>query len=114
MSVPASTIAVVRRSHSSSDPSHHSTRSGLVSAAISRTHATSLACFVGGLSSPGTVRAEVIDGSTRARQGDCENYNKQLHPRPSRVLRSRRPLFPDPLHLLHRRAQRAEPVVTVL
>src|SRR3954451_18386692 len=115
MRVPASTIWVVRRSHSSSEPSHHSTRSGLVSAAISRTHATSFACLVGALSSPGIVGAEVmLMGSTRATGGDCENYNKQLHPRLSRVLRSRRALFAHSLDLFHRGAQCTQPLVAVL
>src|SRR4051794_28093695 len=113
--VPASTIAVMSRSHSSSEPSHHATRSGLVSAAISRTHATSFACLVGASSSPGIVGAEVmLMGSTRATGGDCENYNKQLHPRLSHVLRSRWALFAHSLDLFHRRAQRTQPVVAVL
>src|SRR4051794_10862816 len=113
--VPASTIAVMSRSHSSSEPSHHATRSGLVSAAISRTHATSFACLVGASSSPGIVGAEVmLMGSTRATGGDCENYNKRLHPRLSHVLRSRRALFAHPLDLFHRSAQRTQPLVAVL
>src|SRR3569833_2559185 len=40
-SVPASTSSSVRRVHSASEPSHHATRSGLVSTTTSRTHATS-------------------------------------------------------------------------
>src|SRR4051794_25592287 len=113
--VPASTIWVVRRSHSSSEPSHHSTRSGFVSAAISRTHATSFACLVGALSSPGIVGAEVmLMGSTRATGGDCENYNKQLHPRLSRVLRRRRDLFAHSPDLLHRGTPGTPPLVALL
>jgi hypothetical protein len=38
MNVPAATISSHRRRYSSSLPSHHAMRSGLVSAAISRTH----------------------------------------------------------------------------
>src|SRR4051794_31938381 len=53
--VPASTSFCVRRSHSSSLPSTHTTWSGVVSSAISRTHASRRACVVGALSSPGVA-----------------------------------------------------------
>ena len=53
--MPPSTISWVRRSHSSWDPSHHSTRSGLVRAATSSTHSRSFLLRVGGFSRPGTV-----------------------------------------------------------
>ncbi len=39
--VPLSTSSVVSRSHSSCEPSHHTTASGLVSSAIPRTQAAS-------------------------------------------------------------------------
>ena len=55
--VPASTSCVVMRSHSSSDPSHHTTRSGVVSSATSRTQDSSSAFAVGAPSIPGTVIA---------------------------------------------------------
>ena len=45
--VPAATSSVVSRVHSSSDPSHHTTRSGWVSSATSVTHAVSRAWLVG-------------------------------------------------------------------
>src|SRR5690606_37822996 len=52
-SVPASTSSSVRRRHSSADQSHHTTRSGVVSAATSWTQASSRGCSVGACSSPG-------------------------------------------------------------
>src|SRR5579875_2992958 len=58
--VPDSTSSLVSRSHSSSDPSHHTTRSGVVSSATSRTQAMSFLCRVGALSRPGTVLAVVL------------------------------------------------------
>src|SRR5690606_33660522 len=51
--VPAATSSSVRRRHSSADPSHHTTRSGVVSAATSWTQASSRGCSVGACSSPG-------------------------------------------------------------
>ncbi len=54
VSVPCSTRRPVSRSHSSSEPSHHSTRSGLVSSAIPRTHSISSVWPVGAWSRPGT------------------------------------------------------------
>src|SRR5690606_24798052 len=54
VSVPCSTRRPVRRSHSASEPSHHSTRSGLVSSAIPRTHSISSVWPVGAWSRPGT------------------------------------------------------------
>ena len=45
--VPASTISWQRRSYSSAEPSHQWTESGSVSAAISSTQLSSLACLVG-------------------------------------------------------------------
>src|SRR5688572_15955926 len=53
--VPASTNSSVRRPHSSSDPSHQTTRSGVVSSATSVTQATSPAWEVGAGTSPATV-----------------------------------------------------------
>ena len=41
VNVPVSTSRPVNRSHSSSDPSHHTTSSGWVRSAISRTHLAS-------------------------------------------------------------------------
>ncbi len=55
--VPASTRRVVTRSHSSSDPSHHTIRSGVVSSATSRTQDRRRAFSVGASSIPGTVAA---------------------------------------------------------
>src|SRR4051794_19895966 len=55
--VPASTSFVVVRSHSSSEPSHHTTRSGEVSSATSRTQESRRAFVVGASSIPGTVTA---------------------------------------------------------
>ena len=49
MKVPLSTSSWHRRSYSSADPSHHSTVSGSVSAAISSTHAISFLLVVGGM-----------------------------------------------------------------
>ena len=46
-SVPASTSSVVSRCHSCSEPSHHTTASGVVSAATSRTQARSPGWRVG-------------------------------------------------------------------
>ena len=57
--VPEATINLVRRCHSSSEPSHHSTRSGLASWAISSTHSSNCLFLVGGFSRPGMV----INGS---------------------------------------------------
>lgn len=54
-SVPAATRWVVNSRHSSSDPSHQYTRSGVVSAATSRTHSSRSAWVVGAWSSPGTA-----------------------------------------------------------
>src|SRR3954469_7968448 len=53
--VPASTSCWVSRSHSSSPPSTHTTRSGVVSSAISWTQASSRAWVVGALSRPGVA-----------------------------------------------------------
>ena len=53
--VPPSTSSEVRRSHSSSEPSAHSTRSGWASTAISSTHSRSFLLRVGGFSRPGIV-----------------------------------------------------------
>ena len=51
--VPASTSRDVSRSHSSAEPSHHSTRSGWVSSAISSTQSDQAAVCSRGLISPG-------------------------------------------------------------
>ncbi len=48
------------RSYSSAEPSHHSTRSGVVSAATSSTHSISF-LFVVGRVAVGTVIAPVLD-----------------------------------------------------
>ena len=72
--VPASTRLVVTRSHSSSDPSHQTIRSGVVSSATSRTHDSRRAFAVGASSIPGTVAAVMgclLDG--RARWPDLGN-----------------------------------------
>ncbi len=53
--VPASTISWVRRSHSASEPSHHSMRSGCVRLATSSTHSSNFLFFVGGFSKPAIV-----------------------------------------------------------
>ena len=68
--VPPATSRSVRRTHSSSEPSHHSTRSGLVSSATSRTQSRSRACRVGAVSSPGTAVAVIAHSSMVA--GDRE------------------------------------------
>src|SRR5690606_12367269 len=47
VNVPCSTRRLVRRTHSSSEPSHHSIRSGWVRAAICLTHETNSALLVG-------------------------------------------------------------------
>ncbi len=52
-SVPASTNRVVSRSHSPCEPSHHTTCSGVVSSATSRTQASSRRWVVGARSRPG-------------------------------------------------------------
>src|SRR3954469_12101436 len=63
--VPASTSCWVSRSHSSSLPSTQTTRSGVVSSAISWTQASSRAWVVGALSRPG-VATEVTGISISA------------------------------------------------
>jgi hypothetical protein len=68
--VPASTSAVVVRSHSSSEPSTQTTRSGVVSSATSRTQASSGAFSVGAWSRPGTV-AVVMGGLPRRFLWEC-------------------------------------------
>ena len=45
------------RSHSSAEPSHHTTRSGMVRSATSRTQVSSRSFSVGVASIPGTVAA---------------------------------------------------------
>src|SRR5699024_10804198 len=61
VNVPASTNCAVNRSHSASEPSANTTRSGCVNSATSVIHANSSACRVGGLSpdvfKPGNVAA---------------------------------------------------------
>src|SRR4051795_11184124 len=47
VNVPLSTKSWARRSYSSADPSHHSTRSGVVRAATSSTHSRSFLLVVG-------------------------------------------------------------------
>src|SRR6478672_5888978 len=131
MNVPPSTSAVVSRSHSSSEPSHHSTRSGLVSAAMSRTHPTSLACRVGASAKPGMSGAAAIKGllgsgaslsvcgtCPAAQVGigtsaACEKYNKRSVSRSDALLRGGTTL-PHLLHLLQRRAQLRQPLLAVL
>ena len=63
--VPAATSCEVTRSHSSSYPSHHTTRSGVVSSATSCTQASNTVFPVGAWSMPGTVAA-VISSSLLA------------------------------------------------
>src|SRR5215470_8966382 len=53
--VPAATSSSVSRSHSSGEPSHHTTRSGRVSSATSATQDSSLPLVVGALSNPRIV-----------------------------------------------------------
>src|SRR6476646_1789684 len=53
--VPDSTSSSVIRRHSAADPSTHTTRSGWVNSAQSRTQANSLACVVGGAFNPGII-----------------------------------------------------------
>ena len=69
MNVPLSTRACVMRSHSASEPSHHSTRSGWVRLATSSTHSSSFLFFVGGFSKPAIVicalRLRAVDGTAR-------------------------------------------------
>src|SRR6476659_3441445 len=69
--VPASTSWPVSRSHSSSLPSTQTTRSGVVSSAISRTHARSRACVVGALSRPGV--ATEVNGVSILRGAGAES-----------------------------------------
>src|SRR5882757_8932369 len=57
--VPASTSFAVSRSHSACEPSTHTTSSGVVSSATSRTHSSSLAWVVGAWSRPGMVTAVI-------------------------------------------------------
>ena len=66
--VPAATSCSVSRSHSSSLPSTQTTRSGVVSSAISCTQASSRAWVVGALSSPG-VATEVTASPSSAGAG---------------------------------------------
>ena len=64
--VPLSTSTVVSRSHSSCDPSHHTTASGLVSSAISRTQAASSGRVVfSWLSGKSALNMVVSPGGTR-------------------------------------------------
>ena len=64
--VPPSTSRVVSRSHSSCDPSHHTTASGLVSFAISRTQAVSSGRLVfSWLSGKSALNMVVSPGGTR-------------------------------------------------
>src|SRR4051795_9571111 len=58
--VPGSPSLLVIRSHSASDPSHHTTLSGVVSSAISRTQDSRRAFRVGASSIPGTVIAVIF------------------------------------------------------
>jgi hypothetical protein len=58
--VPASTSSPVSRFHSGTEPSHQTTRSGVVSSATSRTHASSRGWAVGAVSSPGVVTDAVM------------------------------------------------------
>src|SRR5690606_6002192 len=51
--VPASTRRSVSRFHSSCDPSHQTTWSGVVSSATSRTHARRRPCLLGAWARPG-------------------------------------------------------------
>ena len=55
MNVPSSTICVVRRCHSASEPSHQITSSGWVNAATSSTHSSNFLLRVGGFSRPRIV-----------------------------------------------------------
>src|SRR3954449_4797704 len=70
--VPASTSFCVSRSHSSSLPSTQTTWSGVVSSAISRTHASSRAWVVGALSRSGVATAVTASpsGGGRLRPDD--------------------------------------------
>ncbi len=65
--VPAFTRSVVTRSHSASEPSHHTTRSGSMSSAVSRTQVSRRALLVGASSIPGTVATVMCPRSTAAR-----------------------------------------------
>jgi hypothetical protein len=60
---PAFTRLTISHRHSSTEPSHHTIRSGSVSSATSRTQLNSLAFVVGACSSPGTVAAVMFDVS---------------------------------------------------
>ena len=55
IAMPSSTMRVVRRSHSSWEPSAHSMRSGWARVATCSTHSSSFLFSVGGFSSPGMV-----------------------------------------------------------
>src|SRR5690606_12475152 len=57
--VPASTSSALMRSASSSEPSTHTTRSGVVSSATSRTQESTPLCVVGALSRPGMATAVI-------------------------------------------------------
>src|SRR3954468_3171898 len=65
--VPASTSFCVSRSHSSSLPSTHTTWSGVVSSAISRTQASSRECVVGAFSRPGVATEVTASPSSGSR-----------------------------------------------
>src|SRR4051794_2181083 len=58
--VPALTSSVVNRRHSSSEPATHTTRSGVVSSATSRTQANSATWVVGASSSPERVTVVIV------------------------------------------------------
>src|SRR5690606_34119474 len=89
--VPASTSSALMRSASSSEPSTHTTRSGVVSSATSRTQESTPLCVVGALSRPGMATAvistPVFDDKTphRTRSGcglRCRDRTSLCSPQP--------------------------------
>ncbi len=76
-SVPASTSSAVSRCHSAGDPSHHTTRSGVVSSATSRTQASRREWKVGALSSPWTIAGALMGISSVYRDRSMGARNHQ-------------------------------------
>lgn len=76
--VPASTSSWLIRAASSSDPSTHTTRSGVVSSATSRTKDSTPVCVVGAVSSPGMATAVI----------SAPDFRRQMSPLGTAVFRS--------------------------
>src|SRR3954453_13259595 len=71
--VPASTSSWLIRAASSSDPSTHTTRSGSVSSATSRTKDSTPVCVVGAVSSPGMATAVISTPDFRRQMSPHRN-----------------------------------------